>query len=129
MSHRLMERRAAQVFRTYNASITLDALLHKDTNAETVEEKKAEYDRANKEASLCPASTSLPIIADQCFRWMRGDTFIYGLSLHCNCCKASLSACQSAHGQCTLFNVYKLHSAGRLTRHGQTRGEQRVQWV
>ncbi len=39
----------AQVFRTYNASIVLDALLHKESSAETVEEKKAEYDRANKE--------------------------------------------------------------------------------
>ena len=37
------------MFRTFNASIVLDDLLHKDTIAETVEEKKAEYDRANKE--------------------------------------------------------------------------------
>ena len=38
-----------QVFRTYNASITLDALLHKESTAATVDERKAEYDRANKE--------------------------------------------------------------------------------
>lgn len=37
------------MFRTYNASITLDALLHKESTTETLEEKKAEYDRANKE--------------------------------------------------------------------------------
>ena len=41
-----------QVFRTYNASITLDALLNKESTATTVDEKKAEYDRANKEVSL-----------------------------------------------------------------------------
>ena len=40
-----------QVFRTYNASITLDALLNKESTATTVDEKKAEYDRANKEVS------------------------------------------------------------------------------
>ncbi len=38
-----------QVFRTYNASVTLDALLHKESTTSTVDEKKAEYDRANKE--------------------------------------------------------------------------------
>lgn len=41
-----------QVFRTYNASITLDRLLHdmeQASRAVTVDEKKAEYDRANKE--------------------------------------------------------------------------------
>ena len=38
-----------QVFRTYNASITLDALLHKESTAVSVDERKAEYDRANKE--------------------------------------------------------------------------------
>jgi DNA topoisomerase-1 len=37
------------VFRTYNASVTLDALLHKESTTTTVDEKKAEYDRANKE--------------------------------------------------------------------------------
>ena len=44
-------RRPEQVFRTYNASITLDALLNKESTATTVDEKKAEYDRANKEVS------------------------------------------------------------------------------
>jgi len=51
---------AAQVFRTYNASITLDALLNKESTATTVDEKKAEYDRANKEVSRnLPALTPL----------------------------------------------------------------------
>ena len=46
-----------QVFRTYNASITLDALLNKESTATTIDEKKAEYDRANKEVcSPLPAS-------------------------------------------------------------------------
>ena len=39
-----------QVFRTYNASIVLDALLWKAADMEeTPDEKKADYDRANKE--------------------------------------------------------------------------------
>lgn len=37
------------MFRTYNASVTLDALLHKESAAVTLDERKAEYDRANKE--------------------------------------------------------------------------------
>lgn len=40
----------AQVFRTYNASIVLDQLLHKESASESVDEKKGDYDRANKEA-------------------------------------------------------------------------------
>ena len=40
------------MFRTYNASITLDALLNKDSTAATVDERKAEYDRANKEVRI-----------------------------------------------------------------------------
>lgn len=39
------------MFRTYNASITLSNLLAEDSPEPTVEGKKAEYDRANKEAS------------------------------------------------------------------------------
>ena len=39
-----------QVFRTYNASIVLDELLWKAADeSETPDEKKADYDRANKE--------------------------------------------------------------------------------
>jgi hypothetical protein len=38
-----------QVFRTYNASITLDRLLAEDSGEETVDGKAAEYNRANKE--------------------------------------------------------------------------------
>ena len=54
----------AQVFRTYNASITLDALLHKDSNAATVDERKAEYDRANKEVGALACSGSpFPLLA------------------------------------------------------------------
>ena len=37
------------MFRTYNASITLDTLLAEPSPEETVEGRKAEYDRANKE--------------------------------------------------------------------------------
>lgn len=39
------------MFRTYNASITLDTLLAEPSPEETVEGRKAEYDRANKEVS------------------------------------------------------------------------------
>lgn len=44
-----------QVFRTYNASITLDRLLaEKEENSEavTVDEKKADYDLCNKEVAI-----------------------------------------------------------------------------
>lgn len=57
----LMEGLSVKVFRTYNASITLDTLLAEDSAAETVEAKKAEYDRANKEvAILCNHQRSVP---------------------------------------------------------------------
>jgi DNA topoisomerase-1 len=39
----------AKVFRTYNASITLDDILHKETEDGTLLEKIAVYQRANKE--------------------------------------------------------------------------------
>lgn len=58
---------SAKVFRTYNASITLAELLKKGTSANSnyfakaVEEKKADYDRANKEvAILCNHQRSVP---------------------------------------------------------------------
>lgn len=44
-----MDGLSVKVFRTYNASITLDRLLYKDSASEIVDEKKADYDRANKE--------------------------------------------------------------------------------
>lgn len=57
----LMEGLSVKVFRTYNASITLDTLLAEDSTVETVEGKKAEYDRANKEvAILCNHQRSVP---------------------------------------------------------------------
>lgn len=48
----LMDGLSVKVFRTYNASITLDRLLFKESVSQTVEEKKADYDRANKEVCL-----------------------------------------------------------------------------
>lgn len=45
----LMPGLSVKVFRTYNASITLDGLLYSESDADTVEAKKVEYDRANKE--------------------------------------------------------------------------------
>ncbi|BDA47689.1 DNA topoisomerase 1 [Coccomyxa sp. Obi] len=57
----LMPGLSVKVFRTYNASITLDALLHKESTTETLDEKKAEYDRANKEvAILCNHQRAVP---------------------------------------------------------------------
>lgn len=57
----LMEGLSVKVFRTYNASITLDNLLADDSTEETVDGKKAEYDRANKEvAILCNHQRSVP---------------------------------------------------------------------
>lgn len=57
----LMEGLSVKVFRTYNASITLATLLAQDSAEGTVDGKKAEYDRANKEvAILCNHQRSVP---------------------------------------------------------------------
>ena len=65
----LMDGLSVKVFRTYNASVTLDRLLHEHESAlraaggraQTVDEKKADYDRANKEvAVLCNHQRSVP---------------------------------------------------------------------
>lgn len=57
----LMDGLSVKVFRTYNASITLDRLLQEESKEETVDGRKAEYDRANKEvAILCNHQRSVP---------------------------------------------------------------------
>jgi len=48
----LMPGLTAKVFRTYNASITLDAILHQETEDGTLLEKIAVYQRANKEVAI-----------------------------------------------------------------------------
>lgn len=48
----LMPGLTAKVFRTYNASITLDDKLRKETNKGTLVEKIAAYQRANKEVAI-----------------------------------------------------------------------------
>ncbi|KQJ95390.1 DNA topoisomerase 1 beta [Brachypodium distachyon] len=49
----LMPGLTAKVFRTYNASITLDAILHQETEeGKTLLEKIAVYQRANKEVAI-----------------------------------------------------------------------------
>ncbi|KAG2576778.1 hypothetical protein PVAP13_6NG070900 [Panicum virgatum] len=48
----LMPGLTAKVFRTYNASITLDDILHKETEDGTLLEKIAVYQRANKEVAI-----------------------------------------------------------------------------
>ncbi|RCV29997.1 hypothetical protein SEVIR_6G056600v4 [Setaria viridis] len=48
----LMPGLTAKVFRTYNASITLDGILHKETEDGTLLEKIAVYQRANKEVAI-----------------------------------------------------------------------------
>uniref|UniRef100_A0A0D9X4J3 DNA topoisomerase I n=1 Tax=Leersia perrieri TaxID=77586 RepID=A0A0D9X4J3_9ORYZ len=48
----LMPGLTAKVFRTYNASITLDDILHKETEDGTILEKIAVYQRANKEVAI-----------------------------------------------------------------------------
>ena len=45
----LMDGLSVKVFRTYNASITLDRLLWEPSDSQVVDAKKADYDRANKE--------------------------------------------------------------------------------
>lgn len=48
----LMDGLSVKVFRTYNASITLDRLLWEPSDSEVVDAKKADYDRANKEVRI-----------------------------------------------------------------------------
>ncbi|GMN48569.1 hypothetical protein TIFTF001_017730 [Ficus carica] len=48
----LMPGLTAKVFRTYNASITLDEMLSQETREGDVEEKKAVYNAANKEVAI-----------------------------------------------------------------------------
>lgn len=53
-----MDGLSVKVFRTYNASVTLDALLWEHSNSTEMVEKQADYNRANKEvcsALSCPA--------------------------------------------------------------------------
>ena len=59
----LMPKLSAKVFRTFNASVTLDSLLAaaRVPPGATVDEKKAAYDRANKEvAVLCNHQRAVP---------------------------------------------------------------------
>lgn len=52
----IMDGLSVKVFRTYNASITLDRLLREleaSSTSTTVDEKKADYDKANKEVGSC----------------------------------------------------------------------------
>ena len=46
---KLMDGLSVKVFRTYNASITLDRELHRESTSTAVDEKKADYDCANRE--------------------------------------------------------------------------------
>lgn len=56
-----MDGLSVKVFRTYNASITLNRLLWEESTSTEVVEKKADYDRANKEvAVLCNHQRAVP---------------------------------------------------------------------
>ena len=57
----LMDGLSVKVFRTYNASITLDRLLWEPSDSEVVDAKKADYDRANKEVkhSCCKKAAKI----------------------------------------------------------------------
>ena len=61
-----MDGLSVKVFRTYNASITLNRLLYKESVSQTVEEKKADYDRANKEVRF-RSCRSLNTMGDVCW--------------------------------------------------------------
>ena len=56
-----MDGLSVKVFRTYNASVTLDRLLWEPSQSVTLEEQKAEYDRANKEVRSSPVNTVGPL--------------------------------------------------------------------
>lgn len=68
----LMDGLSVKVFRTYNASVTLDRLLADVSEEETVEAKAAEYNRANKEvAILCNHQRSVPKTHDNQMKVMQ----------------------------------------------------------
>ena len=73
MAWRHFWRVRVQVFRTYNASIVLDDLLNKDSDAATVDERVAEYNRANKEARVprMHATPCLRLACDRCMCTLR----------------------------------------------------------
>lgn len=55
-----MDGLSVKVFRTYNASVTLNRLLFEDTESQEVVSHKADYDRANKEVwALFPSNMPL----------------------------------------------------------------------
>ena len=49
-----MDGLSVKVFRTYNASVTLNRLLYEASSSVALVEKKADYDRANKEVRPLP---------------------------------------------------------------------------
>lgn len=57
----LMDGLSVKVFRTYNASITLDRLVWEPSDSQVVDAKKADYDRANKEVKDPCCSHAVPL--------------------------------------------------------------------
>lgn len=90
-----------QVFRTYNASVTLDRLLaelEKSSKSVTVDEKKADYDKANKEvAILCNHQRSVPKTHGTAVRTVGLDLKRWAVStrLQAACAVACCNACLS----------------------------------
>lgn len=64
----LMDGLSVKVFRTYNASITLDRLVWEPSDSEVIDAKKADYDRANKEVNdaycICVPKLSQMLLLD-----------------------------------------------------------------
>lgn len=88
--------RPSQVFRTYNASITLDRLLAEgeeaaSAEAETVEGRVADYNRANKEVgwhavrALCMPARRNALSRRRALRWRRAEPVA---------CRAELATCE-----------------------------------
>lgn len=62
----LMDGLSVKVFRTYNASITLDKQLYLESTSQTLEQKKADYDLANRDVRFEPVSRGQPLFIPLC---------------------------------------------------------------
>lgn len=55
-----MDGLSVKVFRTYNASVTLNRLLFEETDSQEFVSHKADYDRANKEVCMAASVFAVP---------------------------------------------------------------------
>ncbi len=106
----LMDGLSVKVFRTYNASITLDRLLWEPSDSEVIDAKKADYDRANKEVlyslTLLNSAHLDQVVACAQSRCMYRQCTWHVLS--CGDCSKQLSAHSLLHLSCVHVSFHTL---------------------